>query len=60
VTTEVAHAAGELGRAWRRSHHAIDTPDLIVAATATAEGMGVATANVRHYPMFDGLEPAYH
>lgn len=55
----VARRAGELGRRWRRSHPGIDTADLAIAATAELTGAELATANVRHFPMLDGLEPPY-
>ncbi|MEO8511787.1 MAG: type II toxin-antitoxin system VapC family toxin [Chloroflexota bacterium] len=55
---EIARRAGTLGRTWRRSH-ALATPDLVIAATAQELGAQLATSNVRHFPMFDGLEPPY-
>jgi len=59
VTEPIARRAGELGRTWRRSHTGIATIDLIIAATALELGAQLATANVRHFPMFPDLEPAY-
>jgi len=59
LTADIAHAAGELGRQWRKSHAAIDTADLVIAATAQSLGRDVATVNVRHFPMFAGVTPAY-
>jgi predicted nucleic acid-binding protein len=55
----IARRAGELGRRWRGSHPGIGTPDLIVAATAEQLGVELATHNVRHFPMFEGLRPPY-
>ena len=55
----VARRAGELGRGWRRSHPGIDTADLAIAATAELTGAELATANLRHFPMLDGLELPY-
>ena len=55
----IARRAGELGRSWRRSHHGIATADLIIAATAVEHGLELATLNVRHFPMFEGLVPPY-
>lgn len=55
---QIARRAGVLGRTWRRNH-LIATTDLIVAATAQVLGAHLATSNVRHYPMFDGLQPPY-
>ncbi len=59
VSSDIAQDAGELGRQWRRSHSAIDTADLIVAATARALELDVATVNVRHFPMFADVTPPY-
>ena len=59
VTEPIARRAGELGRTWRRSHSGIATIDLIIAATALELGAELATANVRHFPMFPDLEPPY-
>lgn len=58
VDEEVARRAGGLGRTWRRSH-ALSTADLIIAATAQELAAGLATSNVRHFPMFPGLVPPY-
>lgn len=59
VTESIARRAGELGRTWRRSHHALGTVDLIIAATALELDAPLATANVRHFPMFPELQPPY-
>jgi predicted nucleic acid-binding protein len=59
VDEEIARRAGELGRAWRRSHTGIATADLIIAATAAVHRHDLATLNVRHFPMIDGLKPPY-
>jgi predicted nucleic acid-binding protein len=32
---------------------------LVIAATAEQLGLPLATLNVRHFPMFPELEPAY-
>jgi predicted nucleic acid-binding protein len=58
VDEGVSATAGELGRRFRHSH-ALAVPDLLVAATAERLGLPLATRNVRDYPMFPGLEPAY-
>lgn len=55
----IAHRAGELGRMWRASHPGIATADLIVAATAQERSTSLATANVKHFPMFEGLAAPY-
>ncbi|MGH8931896.1 MAG: type II toxin-antitoxin system VapC family toxin [Egibacteraceae bacterium] len=59
LTTNIAEAALELGRVWRRSHHTIDLADLVVAATAQCLGLPVATTNVKRFPMFEGLARPY-
>lgn len=55
---EIARRAGALGRTWRRSH-LLATTDLVVAATAQEFGAHLATSNINHFPMFDGLVPPY-
>ena len=59
VTESIARRAGELGGTWRRSHQGIATIDLIIAATVIELGAELATANVRHFPMFPDLQPPY-
>lgn len=59
VDEPIARMAGDLGRRLRRSHHGIGAADLIVAASALTLGVELATANVRHFPMFRGLRPPY-
>lgn len=58
LTTHLAEVAGELGRAWLRSHR-LDAADLVIAATAMDTGAGLLTRNVKHFPMFPGLTPPY-
>jgi len=55
----VAWGAAELMRAYRRSHSGIGLGDYLVAATALLGGLELATLNVRHFPMFQGLEPPF-
>jgi predicted nucleic acid-binding protein len=59
VTDAVARRAGELRRTYRRSHQGIDLEDYAVAATVELHGATLATLNVRHFPMFEGLRPPY-
>jgi predicted nucleic acid-binding protein len=59
VNGDIAERAGELGRRFRRSHPGISSVDLIIAATALELNAELATSNVRHFPMFPGLRPAY-
>lgn len=55
VTEQVAWRASTLMREYRRSHSGIGLGDYLIAATALTEGLELATLNVRHYPMFEGL-----
>lgn len=59
VDREVARVAGELRRRYRRSHHNIGLPDYLIAATALVHGCSLATLNVKHFPMLDGLTPPF-
>ena len=59
ITPELADQAGELGRAYRRTHPGIETVDLLLAAAANQVGAPILTRNVRHFPMFPGLKPAF-
>jgi predicted nucleic acid-binding protein len=59
LTAPIARRTAELGRTWRRGHRGVATIDLIIAATALELDAELATANVRHFPMFPGLEPPY-
>lgn len=59
ATEIVARRAGELMRQYRRSHSGIGLGDYLVAATADAKGLQLATLNVRHFPMFEDLQPPF-
>jgi predicted nucleic acid-binding protein len=59
VDEEVARRAGELGRRWRRSHPGIGVPDLAIAATAELLEAQLGTRNLKHFPMFEGLQAPY-
>lgn len=59
VTTGITATAGAWGRQFRQSHGHIGVVDLVIAATAWHRDADLATANVRHYPMFPDLEPPY-
>lgn len=58
VDEEIARRAGTLGLNWRRSHR-LGMVALVIAATAQALDASLATSNIRHFPMFEGLEPPY-
>lgn len=59
VTEEISRAAAELARRHRSSHSGIDAVDYLIAATATLFDAPLLTTNVRHFPMFEGLQPPY-
>lgn len=59
VDDRISSRAGELGRRFRRSHGTLGVADLLIAATALEHGAELATRNVRHFPMFAGLEAPY-
>lgn len=59
VTEAIALRAGEFGRIYRRSHQGIGLADLLIAATCRERGLDLATLNVRHFPMYDELQPAF-
>ena len=58
VDADIAKAAGLYQRDYHKSH-APGLADAILAATADAHKASLKTLNVRHYPMFKGLRPAY-
>jgi predicted nucleic acid-binding protein len=59
VDEEISRRAGELGRELRSSHPGLAVADLLIGATALNLGAQVATSNLRHFPMFEDLEPPY-
>jgi len=59
VSEAIARRAGELGREWRRSHPGIGVADLAIAATAEELDAALATRNLKHFPMFEGLRSPY-
>lgn len=59
VTDPVAARAGEYLRRFRASHQGIDLVDHVIAATADVAGADLLTLNVRHFPMFEDLAPAF-
>ena len=58
INNEIARLGGLYRRDYGPSH-GISLPDALVAATAFLERAELKTLNVRHYPMFEGIEPAY-
>jgi len=59
VDVDLADRAGDLGRTYRESHAGIETVDLLLAAAAERFGAVLLTRNVRHFPMFPELRPAF-
>jgi len=59
VSDQVASRAGELLRDHRRGHPGIDIVDYVIAGTAEVLGADLLTLNVKHFPMFKGLRPAF-
>jgi predicted nucleic acid-binding protein len=59
VSDAIAARAGALLRKYRRSHSGIDVVDYVIAATAEELGAELVTLNVRHFPMFEALRPAF-
>lgn len=59
VTDSIAARAGRHLRAFRASHRGIDLADYLIGATAEEIGAELVTLNVRHFPMFEGLEPPW-
>jgi predicted nucleic acid-binding protein len=55
VTEQVAWRASTLMQQYRRSLSGIGLGDYLIAATALTEGLELASLNIRHYPMFEGL-----
>ena len=59
VTIEIADQAGELARKYLRTHPGVDTVDYLIAASTRLLDAELRTLNVKHFPMFPKLEPAY-
>lgn len=59
VSEPIGWRAGELMRRFRASHHGIGLGDYLMAATAQILGLELATLNVKHFPMMEGLEPPF-
>ncbi len=59
VDTGIAESAAGLGQHWLPSHRFIDGADLAIAATVLRADAHLLTRNVRHFPMFTGLNSPY-
>ena len=58
INRDVASLAGDYVRRYGSSH-STDPIDALIAATAKANGLTLATLNVKHFPMFAGLTRPY-
>jgi len=58
VTSEIAKTGGLYKRDYGKSH-GVGLADAIIAATCDAENVELKTLNIKHYPMINGLKPAY-
>jgi predicted nucleic acid-binding protein len=58
VQRDIAVIAGEYVAKFGPSH-SVDVLDAMIAATAMLRGLPLATLNLKHFPMFPGLRPAY-
>jgi len=58
LTSEIAKLGGLYKRDFGKSH-GVGLADAIIASTAKSEKAKLKTLNVKHYPMFSGLKPAY-
>ena len=54
-----ADHAGELANRYIRSPPGIDPVDYVIAATANRLDAQLWTHNLKHFPMFPGLQPPY-
>lgn len=59
VGTDVAKVGGVLARRYRASYGGIEDIDYLIAATVILLDADLLTTNVKHFPMLEGLEPAY-
>ena len=59
VDSNIADRAAALARAYRKSHSAIDPIDYMIAATTEVHADELLTLNVKHFPMFPNIRPAY-
>lgn len=59
VDEQVSRTAGALARDYLKTHPGISDADYLIAATALLLDAELLTTNVRHFPMFPGLQPPY-
>ncbi|MEX0992822.1 MAG: type II toxin-antitoxin system VapC family toxin [Solirubrobacterales bacterium] len=59
VVETLADQAGSLVARFKKSHRGIELVDYVIAATAIALDAPLLTRNVKHFPMFEGLQSPY-
>ena len=59
LTDTIAEQAGQLARQYRSSYSNIDLADYVIGATAARHDAALWTRNIKHFPMFEGLEAPY-
>ena len=58
IGLEIASLAGDYVRQYGPSH-GVDPIDALIAATAMTRGLHLATLDLEHFPMFQGLKRPY-
>lgn len=59
VEERISRRGAELARSYKARFEGIEDGDYLIAATVLEADAELLTTNVRHFPMFSGLEPAY-
>lgn len=58
INEEIAILAGDLLNKYYKSHN-VGLGDGLIAATAQVHNLTVATLNIKHFPMFEGMTKPY-
>ena len=58
VTAALAKTAGSYRKKYLKSHN-FGLADAVIAATVQQQGAVLMTLNVKHFPMLEGVRPAY-
>ena len=58
VSAALARSGGLYKRDYAKSH-GVGLADAVIAATTKAENADLKTLNTKHYPMIEGIKPAY-
>ena len=58
IDQDIARRAGVFVRLYRASH-SVELADALIAATAEHHGLPLATLNIKHFPMIEGLKAPY-